>query len=81
MAAELSIQGDEQNQRTEDQDQPTGPNGLDKLRDRIFQQRLKIEQLRGTGNSEALRAAITELGRMAGSLWKAEEVNSRRRVK
>ena len=66
----------------EDQDdQPTVPNGLDKLRDCIFQQRLKIEQLRGTGNSEALRKAITELGRMAGSVWKAEEVNSRRRVK
>ena len=66
---------------TEDQDQPTGPNGLDKLRDLIFQQRLMIEQLRGTGNSDALRAAITELRRMAGSVWKAEELNSRRRIK
>ncbi len=69
---------------TDDQDQedqPTLPNALDKLRDRIFQQRLKIEQLRGTGNSDALRWAVTELRRMAGSVCKAEELNSRRRIK
>ena len=65
----------------DDQEYPTVPSGLDKLRDRIFQQRLRIEQLRGSGNSDALRSAIAELRRMTGSTWKAEDLNSRRRMK
>jgi hypothetical protein len=42
----------------EEQDEPTLPSRLDTLRDGIFQQRLKIEQFRGTGNSDALRSRV-----------------------
>ena len=62
-------------------DQSTVPSARDKLRDCMFQQRLRIEQLRGTGNSDALRSAIAELRRMTDSARKAEELNSRGRMK
>jgi len=65
----------------DDQEHPTVPSDRDKLRDRIFQQRLWIEQLRGTGNSEALRNAVTDLQRMIKAAQKAEELGSRRRPK
>ena len=65
----------------EDQDHPVGPNDRDKLRDRVFQQRLWIEQLRGTGNSEALKNAITDLQRMARAVQKTDELTTKRRSK
>ena len=65
----------------DEQDPSVGPNDRDKLRDRMFQQRLWIEQLRGTGNSEALKTAITDLQRMARAAQKTNELTVRRRPK
>ena len=65
----------------DEQDHSVGPNDRDKLRDRMFQQRLWIEQLRGTGNSEALKHAITDLQRMARAVQKTNELTARRRPK
>jgi len=65
----------------DDQDHSVGPNDRDKLRDRMFQQRLWIEQLRGTGNSEALRSAITDLQRMIKAAQKADGLGSKSRPK
>ena len=64
-----------------DQEYPIAPSDRDKLRDRMFQQRLWIEQLRGTGNWEALKNAVTDLKRMTGAAQKAEELGSKRRPK
>ena len=66
----------------DDQDHlPVGPNDRDKLRDRMFQQRLWIEQLRGTGNSEALKSAVTDLQRMAKVAQRTEELRPKSRQK
>ena len=65
----------------DERDQPTGPSQRDKLRDRIFQQRLWIEELRRTADREALRSAITDLQRMTREVGRAEESNAKRRLK
>ena len=65
----------------DDQEYPTGPSDRDKLRDRMFQQRLWIEQLRGTGNSEALKCAVTDLQRMAKVAQRTEELRPKSRQK
>jgi hypothetical protein len=65
----------------DDQEYPTGPSPQEKLRDRMFQQRLWIEQLRGTGNSEALKNALTELQRMNRVGQKTDELRPKRRPK
>ena len=63
-----------------DQEYPFVPSDRDKLRDRMFQQRLWIEQLRRTGNW-ALKNAVNDLKRMTGAAQKAEELGSKRRPK
>ena len=62
----------------DDQEYPTGPSDRDKRRDRMFQQRLWIEQLRGTGNSNALKNAVTDLQRMTKAAQKTEELKLKR---
>ncbi len=63
-----------------EQEYPIAPSDCDKLRDRMFQQRLWIEQLRRTGNW-ALKNAVNDLKRMTGAAQKAEELGSKRRPK
>ena len=65
----------------DDQDKPAGPTDHDKLRDRIFQQRLWIEQLRRTADRDAMSRAITDLQRMTRAVGSAEEARSKRRLK
>ena len=62
----------------DDQDHLVGPSDRDKLRDRMFQQRLWIEQLRGTGNSDALKTAVTDLQRMTKAAYKTEQLRPKR---
>ena len=60
-------------------DQSTVPSARDKLRDCIFQQRLRIEQLRGTGNSDrALRSAIAVSSEGRGTKLTAHEIMATR---
>jgi hypothetical protein len=63
----------------DDQEYPTGPSDRDKLRDRMFQQRLWMEQLIGTGNSDSLKNAVTDLQRMTKAAQKAERERANRR--
>ena len=65
----------------DDQEYPTERSDRDKRRDRMFQQRLWIEQLRGTGNSEALKSAVTDLQRMAKVAQRTEELRPKNRQK
>ena len=62
----------------DDQEYPAGPSDRDKRRDRMFQQRLWIEQLRGTGNSDALKNAVTDLQRMIRASQKTEALRPKR---
>jgi hypothetical protein len=63
----------------DDQEYPTGPSDQDKLRDRMFQQRLWMEQLIGTANSDSLKNAVTDLQRMTKAAQKAERERANRR--
>jgi hypothetical protein len=65
-------------QALDDQDLPTGPSERDKLRDRIFQQRLWIEELRRTADRKTLGPAMADLRHMTDQVRKIEERRSKR---
>jgi hypothetical protein len=62
----------------DDQDLPTGPSDRDKLRDRIFQQRLWIEELRRTADKNTVGRAIADLEHMTEQVQKIKERRSRK---
>ena len=65
----------------DDQELPSGPSDRDKLRDRIFQQRLWIEELRRTADKKVVGRAIADLEYMTAQVQKIEERRSKRSLK
>ena len=65
----------------DDQELPSGPSDRDKLRDRIFQQRLWIEELRRTADKKVVGRAIADLEHMIAQDRKIEERRFKRSLK